>query len=174
MSNYVETKKELDKIRNEYGCKGEILFRTAIQYVVDCGQQNFQDDEWVKEQLDITDKKHDAFDCEKKTPFVARDFEKAIIECAAKIAKVNTYDLLVYIQREVWLSNEGVDYQRAIELLKQCMCDIEQRENCENKLTLYAFEDLGFTDDEMEVLDFGYLVCDRSYEEDDDYEIDNA
>lgn len=159
MSNYAETKKELDKIRNEYGCKGEVLFRTAIQYVVDCGQQSFQDEEWVKEQLEITDKKHDAFDREKKVPFSSRKWDKAVIECAQEVAKVNTYDLLVYIQKEVYLSNDGgIDYQRAIELLKKCMYDIEEREDCEDKLFYQALEQIGFDDDEIEDLGFGYLI----------------
>ena len=155
MSNYGESKKTLDKIRDEYDCEGEVLFRTAIQYVVDCGQQNFQDAEWVKEQLDITDKKHDAFDREKKTPFVSREFEKALIECAQEIAKVNTYDLLVYIQREVWLSNEGIDYQRAIELLKDCLewfTDDTLNERIVENLNL-----LGFKDYEIEEFGYGWL-----------------
>ena len=162
MSNYKETKKTLDKIRSEYGCKGDVIFRTAIQYVVDCGQQNFQDADWVKEQLDIVDKKHDAFDRENKTLFVSREFEKAIIECAAEIAKVNTYDLLVYIQREVWLAGDGISYQRAIKLLKICMCEIEQYTDCQNELTYESFDNVGFTDDEIAELGFGYLV---EYEE---------
>lgn len=159
MSNYVGTKKDLDRIRNKYGCKGEVLFRTAIQYVVDCGRQCFEDEEWVKQQLNIVDEKHNAFEHDNKTPFIGRDFEKAIIECAVEIAKVNTYHLLIYIQKEVFLSNEGgIDYQRAVELLKKCMYDIEEYVNCENKLTYQEFEFLGFTDDEMEQLEFGYLL----------------
>jgi hypothetical protein len=165
MSNYTETKKALDKIRSEYGCKGEVLFRTAIQYVVDCGQQHFQDEAWVKEQLEITDKKHDAFDREKKTPFMSREFEKAIIECAAEIAKVNTYELLVYIQKEVWLSNEGgISDDRAVELLKACMSNIEMWNDCQNTLTLHEFEDIGFDDDEIIELNFGYLLSAREDE----------
>ena len=156
MNNYVETKKELDRIRNEYGCKGEIIFRTAIQYIVECGQQHFQDLEWVNEQLGIVDKKHDAFDREKKTSFISRDFEKAIIECAWEIAKVNTYDLLVYIQKEVWLSNDGgMDYKRAIELLKSCLewfTDDTDNERIVENLNL-----LGFDDDEIESLGYGWL-----------------
>ena len=31
MSNYVETKKELDRIRREYGCKGDMIFRAAYE-----------------------------------------------------------------------------------------------------------------------------------------------
>ena len=158
MSNYVETKKELDRIKNEYGCKGEVLFKTALQYTVEAGQANLQDEEWVKGAISIVNKKHDKFEAEKKILWVSRDFEVAIIECAAEIAKVDTYDLLVYIQREVWLSNEGIDYQRAIELLKNCMYDIEERENCEDRLTYQAFEKIGFTDDEIRELEFGFLL----------------
>jgi hypothetical protein len=165
MSNYVESKKALDKIRDKYGCKGEVLFRTSIQYVVDCGQQNFQDENWVKEQLEITDKRHDAFEREKKNPFISREFEKALIECAAEIAKVNTYDLLIYIQREVWLDGDGIDYQRAIELLKKCIYDIEERENCEDKLLVQALDNIGFYDSEIEELGFGYLFNNKEEDE---------
>lgn len=161
MSNYTENKKTLDKIRNKYGCKGDIIFRTAIQYVVECGQQNFQDDEWVKEQLDIADKKHDAFEREKKVLFISREFEKSILECAAEIAKVNTYDLLIYIQKEVWLSGDGMDYQRAKQLLKRCMSWLE--EDIELAVeTLDVFESLGFTDDEIAELGYEHLL---NYEE---------
>ena len=166
MGNYAETKKELDRIRDEYGCKGEVLFRTAIQYIVDCGQQNFQDEDWVQKQLDLTNIQHDIFDREHKTPFASRVFEIAIIECAQEIAKVDTYNLLVYIQKEVWLSNDGgIDYKRAIELLKKCMADIEDVRYCNNKDTYEAFEYVGFTDDEMQELGFGYVF---DYEEDEE------
>lgn len=163
MSNYAESKKTLDRIRNEYSCKGEVLFRTAIQYVVDCGQQNFQDAEWVREQLEIVDKKHDAFERENKTPFVGRDFEKAIIECAAEIAKVNTYDLLIYVQKEVWLGGNGMDYQRAIQLLKGCMRWLDEDIELASD-TLEAFEYIGFTDDEMKEFGYDYLFYLREEE----------
>jgi hypothetical protein len=51
-----------------------------------------------------------------------------------------------------------MDYQRAIELLRKCIDDIEEREHCEDKLTYQALEQIGFTDKEMEELGFGYLM----------------
>lgn len=51
-----------------------------------------------------------------------------------------------------------MDYQRAIELLRKCIYDIEEREHCEDKLTYQALEQIGFTDQEMEELGFGYLM----------------
>ena len=158
MNNYAENKKTLDNIRREYACKGDVLFRTAIQYVVDCGLQSFEDEKWVKERLDIIDKRHNALEKLNKTPWVTREFEKAIVECAQEIAKVDTYNLLIYIQREVWLSNEGMDYQRAIELLRKCMEQIEEDENYDNLKTLEVFQYLGFTDDEIEEFGFDYLL----------------
>lgn len=168
MKNYAETKKELDRIRDEYGCKGEVIFRSALQYIVEYGQIKFNNDEWVKEQLMLVDGKHDEAEVEGKHLFIGRDFEKALVECSREIAKVNSYDLLVYIQKEVWLSNDGgMDYQRAIELLKECMCQIEADENYNNVETRDVFYSLGFSDDELETFRFGYLLNNEEDEDED-------
>ena len=170
MKDYVETKKELDRIRNEYCCKGEMIFRTSLQYIVEYGSIRFKDDKWVQSQLDLVNEKHNKAEADDKILFIGREFEIALIECARDIAKVDAYGMLVYIQKEVWLSHEGgIDYQRAIELLKDCMGDIEQREHCEDKLTLCAFEDLGFDDEELIDLGFGYLL--NVMEDEDDEEM---
>ena len=80
-------------------------------------------------------------------------------ELEAEIAKVEAYDLLVYIQKEVWLSNDGgMDYQRSVGLLKDCMCEIEQCMNCQNELTYEIFESIGLTDDEIAEFGFDYVL----------------
>lgn len=155
---YEASKEAIDKVRDKYDCKGDVIFRTAIQYIVDCGQQNFQDKDWVKSQLEIVDKKHDAFDREKKILWIGREFEKAIIECAAALADVNTYDLLIYCQKEVFWSHEGgLDYRRAIELLHSCMNWFIDYDCCETKEMLKRFNDLDFTDKELETLGLNWL-----------------
>lgn len=165
---YTETKKLLDEIRHDYACKGEIVFRTALQYVVGYGQCKFNNDEWVQEQLIFVDGKHDEAEVEGKILWIGREFEKAIIECAREIAKVDTYNLLVYIQKEVWLSNEGgIDYDRAVQLLKGCMANIEQWNDCQTALTLGEFEDIGFEDEEIEELGFAYVLDVREEEDND-------
>lgn len=156
MNNYTESKKVLDKIRNEYGCKGEVLFRTALQYVIEAGQENLKDEEWVNGVIKTVNQKHNQFESEGKVLLITRDFEIAIIECASELAKIEAYDLLMYIQREVWLSNENMDYQRAIELLKKCMSWIED-DHCECAETLDTFQYIGFTDDEIENFGYQYL-----------------
>ncbi len=156
MSNYVETKKELDRIRNEYGCKGDIIFRSAIQYLVEYGSDDLSDDWNYNCAVEDINNRHDAAEKEGKTLWIARNFELAILECAKKLAEVNTYDLLVYIQKEVWLSNDGgMDYKRAIELLKSCLewfTDDTDNERIVENLNL-----LGFDDDEIESLGYGWL-----------------
>ena len=166
---YAETKKELDRIRNEYGCKGEVIFRTALQTVVEYGTSSLLDD-WNYAHLeDEVNERHDAAEAEGDILWMTRDFELAILECAREIAKVSIYNLLVYIQKEVWLSHEGgIDYDRAVKLLKGCMCNIEQWNDCRNELTLGEFEDIGFDDDEIIEFGFAYVLDVREEDEYDD------
>lgn len=153
--SYKTSKTMLNKIRDDYGCKGEVIFRTALQYVVECGYHLFQDPLWVQKQLDNIDVNHDEAQKEGKMLFIGREFEKAIVKCAAEIAKVPAMDMLQYVQKEVWLSGEGMDYQRAIELLKDCVewfADDTLPERIIENLNL-----LGFQDYEIEELGYGWL-----------------
>lgn len=167
-NNYAETKKELDRIRNEYGCQGEVIFRTALQYVVEHGQNTFNENGFVENWLTMIDVKHDKAEAEGKNLFIARHFERAFIECAKEIAKVDAYTMLIYIQKEVWLGHEGgIDYNRAVTLLQACMCNLEQWNDYQNHLTLGEFEDIGFDDDEIIELKFGYILETREDENND-------
>ena len=167
-NNYAESKRVLDEIREQYGCKGEIIFRTALQYVVEFGQCMFSNAEWVASKLKDVDEKHDKAETEGKILWIARNFEKSFIECAAEIAKVDTYYLLIYIQKEIWLGHEGgIDYERAIQLLTGCMSNIEMWNDCQCNLTLHELEDIGFDDDEISELGFGYVLSAREEEYDD-------
>lgn len=167
MNNYTESKRALDKIRDEYGCKGEMIFRTSLQYIIECGSLRFKDDEWVQSQLDLVNEKHNKADAENKILFIGREFEIALIECAREIAKVDTYSMLVYIQKEVWLSNDGgIDYERAVHLLKNCMSWIEEDHASLGEM-LDTLEYMGFDDDDIEELGFAYVLDVREEEEND-------
>ena len=160
-------KKELDNIRHMYSCKGEIIFRTALQYIVEYGQSKFNDYLWAESQLALVDEKHDEAEAEGKHLWLSREFEKAIIECAIEIAKVEPYSMLVYIQKEVWLSNEGgIDYERAVKLLKNCM-EWFADDCCGCAETLEKFELLDFDDSEIEAMGYGYMFDVREDETND-------
>ena len=152
------TKETLNKIRQKYTCKGDIIFRTAIQNVVNCGQQTFQNDEWYEDALKEIDDRHDQAKAEGKWLWMTRDFEKAIMECAKEVAAVNTYELLMYIQKEVYFGSGKVgelDYQDAIERLQACVAHIEE---FEDDATLDVLWSIGFDDDEIAYLGFEHLL----------------
>jgi hypothetical protein len=156
--SYKESKMMLNKIRDDYGCKGEVIFRTALQYVVECGYHLLQDPLWVQKQINNINVNHDEAEKEGKVLFITRGFEEAIVECAAEIAKVPAMDMLQYVQKEVWLSGEDIDYQRAIELLKNCLeWFLDSNYYGEDAETLKRFRMLDLTDDEIEEFGYGWL-----------------
>lgn len=160
--SYKISKAMLGKIRDDYGCKGEIIFKTALQTLIQGGTDNFNSNLQYAEWLTEINDRHNKAEAEGKILFCTRKFEITILECAKEMAKVPIMDLLQYVQKEVWLSGEGIDYQRAIELLKKCMQNIEDARWCNNKDVYDAFEYIGFTDDEIQTLGFDYVF---DYEE---------
>lgn len=157
MNNYAESKKQLDTIRDKYGCKGEVIFRAAIQYVIEFGQRNFKDEVWFDELVNDVDERHNLAEANGEILFVTRDFEKAIFECAKELAQIELYDFLIYIQREIYLGGNGISYQRTIKLLHKCMDWIDETHmtgaDCYDTLQY-----LDFTDNEIKELGYGYLL----------------
>ena len=164
MSNYMESKKQLDAIRDKYGCKGEVLFRTAIQTLLQYGQENFQYHHWFNGQIIGIEARHDRAEEEGKWLFMTRDFEKAIWECAKELSKINSCDLLMYIQREVWLGGNGISYQRSIDMLKECISYYTYGMEYDGILADMT-EELGFDENEIVELGFEYLFDDEEEEE---------
>ena len=169
---YAESKKKIDAIRQKYGCKGEIIFRTAIQYIVEYGQNNFKDQKWFDGCIECVDKKHDLAEKNGKHLWIGRNFEKAMLECTKELTEIDPYDFLAYIQREVWLRSDSVgepDYQRAMEIIRNCLCYMSDGygawpENCSE--TLNTFRQMDLTDDEIAYFGWEYLFDVEDEEED--------
>ena len=155
--SYIESKKTLDKIREEFSCKGEIIFRTAIQEVVSRGQITFLDDSIYKDMMNDIDANHNYAEANGKTLFISRDFEKAIVECARELSKIDSYDLLIYIQKEIWLGSDGINYKRAIDIAQTCLNYIIDNECIGNEEILDKLYELDLSDKEIEDLDFGWV-----------------
>ena len=171
MSNYTESKNKLDAIRQKYGCKGDVLFRSAIQYVVEYGQCNFNNQAWYDSCIKNVDKRHDRAEQEGKILFVTRDFEKALLECTKELAQIGGYDLLIYIQQEVWLGGSEAgkpDYQRALEIIRNCLYCTDNAGGyytSSPSITLGKFREMELTDDEIAYFGWEYLL-DAEDEED--------
>ena len=155
--NYAESKKKLDAIRQKYGCKGEVIFRTSIQYIVEHGRYSFRNQKWFDGCIENVDNKHDLAERDGKHLWIGRDFEKELLKCAKELAEINSYDFLTYIQREVWLGSNGIDYQRSIELCKGAISWMIE-DTYETEAALNEVKGIGFSDDEIDELGFGWML----------------
>lgn len=163
--NYIESKKELDKITSKYNCKGDIIMRTAIQYIVEYGRQTFKDEGFIEDQIKTINDRHDAAEAEGKWLIMTRDFELALFNCARELAEIDTYNLIIYMQKEMYWSNEGgIDYGRLKEITARLMYwIIDSPDSCED-YDIFSNE-CDISDEELETLGFRYLI-----KEEDDYE----
>lgn len=155
MSNYIESKKEVETIRNKYG---EMIFRAAISHLMDVGIRHLTEEN-VEETCKSIMQEDDS------RSFMTNAFKCDIIRAAYGLSLISHIDLLVYIQREVTYDVfDGMpSYERVIELLKKCMGHIEVFED-DNIITLEVFEELGFDDDDLSALGFEYLLSESEEE----------
>ena len=152
----------LNKIRDDYGCKGEIIFKAALQTLIQEGTENFSNElkysMWIRE----INRRHDKAEAEGKILFCTREFEIAILECAKEIARVPIIDMLQYVQKEVWLSGEGIDYQR-MQHIATVSIDWITSNDIDSEDILNHLRMLDLTDDE--IVEFGYeWVLDKEEE----------
>ena len=140
---YNESASKLNKLRRD----NEVMFRMAVSHLLDCGIRNLTDEN-IKETCEEIMQEDD------NKAFMSNEFKCELIKMAGELAKVNHIDLLVYISREVYydVGDNKVDYQRAIELLEDCMTwmsyEWSDAEACHN------FTEIGFSEDEL--IEFGY------------------
>ena len=140
---YNESAIKINKQRN----KNEVMFRMAISHLMDVGIRNLTDEN-IKETCEAIMQEDDS------KAFMTNEFKCELIKMAGELAKINHIDLLVYISREVYydVGDNKVDYQRAIELLEDCMTwmsyEWSDTESCRN------FTEIGFSEDEL--IEFGY------------------
>jgi hypothetical protein len=143
MSTYTESKEKLDIIRREHSCAGDLIFRAAVQMVVECGQYTLLNDEWYNTEIA-------KFDGNKSWHY----FEMAVYKCARQLATIGSADFLTYIQKEVWFGDDGgISYLRVLNLLKTCIdWFAEDATSSVRNLRL-----LGFKDNEIKTLGYDWL-----------------
>ena len=149
MNNYTESKKAIDAIRRKYTYTWDVIFRAAIGYMIECGQEMLKNTEWFDEQIKQINERHDKAEAENKILFVGRDIEKGVCECARELAEFEANDILMYVQREIWIPAEIEDlsYQRAISLL-QSTINYALVDN-ETDSVKDELNNIGFEDDEL-------------------------
>ena len=152
MNNYKESKKKIEKIRDNYR---EMAFRAGISHLMDVGIRHLDKDtveETCTKIMQEDDTNH----------IMTNDFKCDILRVAYELAQIPHIDLLVYIQREVDYDvfDGGISYGRAIKLLKDCVLGIEMKCYSDAE-TLDTLENMEFEDDEIRALGFEYLLEDE-------------
>jgi hypothetical protein len=152
MNNYKESKKKIEKIRDDYR---EMAFRAGISHLMDVGIRHLTKD-LVEETCEKIVQEDDT------NHIMTNDFKCDILRVAYELAQIPHIDLLVYIQREVNYDvfDGGISYGRAINLLKDCVHGIEMQ--CDSdKETLDKLENMEFEEDDLIALGFEYLLEDE-------------
>lgn len=147
MTNYDQSKKEIDTIRYKYSSAGDIVFKIAICMLIHKGKSFFDNKKSYQDLVDSAE----------------LEFNELVVKCANELSKINTIDLLVYIQKEVHFSNDSVmSYQKMIQKLKDCIEWIIG-DACDCNAAEILTEGIGFSS--REIVSFGYGFV---FEEDDE------
>lgn len=141
MSNYIESKKKLDAIRNKYSSAGDVIFRAAIDMLIDLGKVNCGG----------------GLFCEGMLSDVDNELDRTILKCAHELADINTTDLLVYVQKELYLSNYGgMSYQTMARRLRDCVDWIAEGVESSDAISDLTIG-IGFSERELKELGYEYL-----------------
>ena len=141
--NYIKSKKKLDALRRY----NEVMFRMAISHLMDVGIRHLTEDDIenaCKEIMQENDTNH----------IMTNEFKCELIKIAGELAKINHIHLLVYVSREIYydVGDNKVSYQRAIELVEDCMTWMSYE--WINSEAYRNFTEIGFSEDEL--IEFGY------------------
>lgn len=147
MTNYDQSKKEIDTIRYKYSSAGDIVFKIAICMLIHKGKSFFDNEKSYQDLVDSAE----------------LEFNELVVKCANELSKINTIDLLVYIQKEIRFSNDSVmSYQKMNQKLKDCIEWIIG-DACDCNAAKILTEGIGFS--ASEIVSFGYGFV---FEEDDE------
>lgn len=138
---YIESKKKLDSIRNEYSSAGDVIFRAAICTLIETGKSYCDNELTYEGTLDgLND-----------------ELDRIVFKCAHELAGINTLDLLVYIQKELYLSNDGgMNYQTMARRLKDCIDWIAEGIESSDAISDLTIG-IGFSESELKELGYEYL-----------------
>ena len=145
---YLESKKKLDELRRT----NEAVFRMAISHLMDVGIRHLTEDnieDTCKEIMQEDDTNH----------FMTNEFKCNLIKMAGELTKIDHIHLLVYISREMYfgVDDNHLSYKRLMELAKGSISWI-LADTYETEYALQEIREIGFNDDEIEELGYGWML----------------
>lgn len=155
MSNYVESKRKLDAIRNEVG---EPMFRMALTHTFDVGFRHL-----TEENIEATC--DDMMKDDDSNTFMTNEYKCDLVRTAGKIAKIPPYDVEVYVNREMEYSAGGnyVQYSRLLKILRGALDYIyEDIRDCEVFCNIMK-KDIDMDEDEIMQLGYDWAMNEEDY-----------
>jgi hypothetical protein len=110
--NYIESKNKIEEIRR----KDEIVFRMAVSHLMDVGIRNLTPKNIETTCIEIATEDDSRF-------FMTNRVKIDIVRTAGLLAEIDHIHLLNYISKELFydVGDESLSYDRAIDLLENCM-----------------------------------------------------
>lgn len=158
MSNYVESKRKLETIRNRVG---EPLFRMALTHTFDVGFRHL-----TEENIEATC--NEMMNDDDTHAFMTNEYKCDLVRTAGEIAKVPPYDVEVYVNREMEYSVGGdyIQYSRLLRILRGALDYIY--EDVQDSAIFYHIMNKDLDIDEDEIMELGYDWAMNEEEEEDD------
>lgn len=152
MSNYVESKKQIEAIRNKDG----MMFRMAISHLMDVGIRHLTDENIKETCADIMMR-------DDSKAFMTNAFMCDLVKMAGELAKIDHIHLLNYISKEITydVGDNSLSYNRAIRLLRASLdynTEVMEIEDAREDLLGIGFE-------EEELIELGYQFLFNNEEE---------
>jgi hypothetical protein len=120
----------IDKIKQKYDCKGELIFRSALCLLLDYGKERCGNIDWVNDNKELTKKTHREAAEQGKHLFINERLEIAIMDCAYELAQFS-WELFEYIQTEMQTDWQTPTYKKLGEQIKY-LCAIVKSYNGNN------------------------------------------
>lgn len=152
---YAESKKKLDELRH----KNEAMFRMSISHLMDVGIRHLTAEN-IEANCEEIMKEDDT------NHFMTNEFKCELIRMAGDIAQIDHIHLLVYISRQMYygVDDNRIDYQRAIEMVQDCIDWIVDGVSYGTGYDELVHE-VGFDESELEELGYVYLLDDVKEDE---------
>lgn len=156
MSNYAETEKKINDIRNQYG---EVLLRCGITHLMDCGFNTFVEmsDSELQQEYDAIREKYHKDVANGKIPVMTDEFQIDIIKVAKELSSLSPTDLLVYIQDNIYydVGQNTINKQR-VERIAATALDVIACELCDNDTKKFVDYCAEYEIDEEELCSLGW------------------
>ena len=121
----------INKIKQKYDCKGELIFRSALCLLLDYGKERCGNMDWVNDNKELTKKNFREAEEQGKHLLVSERLEIAIMDCAYELAQFGNWELMEYIQTEMLIDWQTPTYKKLGEQIKY-LCAIVKSYNGNN------------------------------------------